>query len=114
MVGGECSEWFGGRLGGRVMTLWGNRSNPMDGFDKESWDSPSIGSRISTCLWRVGRRIGSRTGNNHCGKMDLDGSVDVPTLQDEEWLVCGWVHPVHDHHLCHVVLLVDVERLSAM
>jgi len=46
--------------------------------------------------------------------MDLDGSVDVPTLQDEEWLVCGWVHPVHDHHLCHVVLLVDVERLSAM
>jgi len=46
--------------------------------------------------------------------MDLDGIVDVPTLQDEEWLVYGWVHLVHDPHLCHVVLLADVEMLSAM
>ena len=96
------------------MMIWGNQSNPMGGLDKGSWSNPSTGPRISTCSWRVDRRIGRRTGNNHCGKMDVDGIVGVPTLQDEEWLVCGWVHPVHDHHLCHVVLLVDVERLSAM
>ena len=99
----DCGVW---------RTLWGNRSNPMDGFDTESWDSPSIGSRISTCLWRVGRRIGSCTGNHHCGKIDLDGSVDVPTMQGEVSLVDGWVHHVLDHY-CLVVLLVDVERLNA-
>ena len=93
--------------------LWDSQSNPMGGFDTEALDSPSIGSRISTCLWRVGHKMGSRAGNNHCGTMDLDGSVDVPTMQDEEWLVCDWVHHVHDHHLCLVVLFVDVERLSA-
>ena len=83
----------------------------MDGFDTEALDSPSIGARISTCLWRVGQRIGSRTGSNHCGMVDLDGSVDVPTMQDEVWLVHDWVHHVLDHHC--PVLLVDVERLSA-
>jgi len=46
--------------------------------------------------------------------MDVDGIAGVPTLQGEEWLVCDWVHLVHDHHLYHVVLLVDVERLTVM
>ena len=86
----------------------------MDGFDTEILDSPSIGSRISTCWWMAGQRIGSHTdtGSNHCGMVDLDGSVDVPTMQDEVWLVHGWVHHVLDHH-CLVVLLIDVERLNA-
>ena len=84
----------------------------MDGYDTEVLDSPSIGARISTCLWMAGQRIGSHTGSTHCGMMDLDGSVDVPTMQGEVWLVHGWVHHVLDHY-CLVVLLVDVERLNA-
>ena len=55
----------------------------MDGFDTEILDSPSIGSRISTCWWMAGQRIGSHTGSTHCGMMDLDDSVDVPTMQGE-------------------------------
>ena len=49
--------------------------------------------------------------STHCGMVDLDGSGDVPTMQDEVWLVHDWVHHVLDHHC--PVLLVDVERLSA-
>ena len=92
--------------------LWDSQSNPMGGFDTEVFDSPSIGARISTCLWMAGQRIGSHTGSSHCGMMDLDGSVGVPTMQGGVWLVHGWVHHVLDHH-CLVVLLVDVERLNA-
>jgi len=55
----------------------------MDGYDTEVLDSPSIGARISTCLWMAGQRIGSHTGSTHCGMMDLDDSVDVPTMQGE-------------------------------
>ena len=84
----------------------------MDGYDTEVLDSPSIGARISTCWWMAGQRVGSHTGSTPCGMMDLDGSVDVPTMQGEVSLVDGWVHHVLDHH-CLVVLLVDVERLNA-
>ena len=58
----DCGVW---------RKLWDSQSNPMGGFDTEALDSPSIGSRISTCLWRVGQRIGSRAGNNHCGRNDV-------------------------------------------
>ena len=55
----------------------------MDGFGTEALDVPSIGARISTCLWMVGQSVGSHTGSTHCGMMDLGGSVDVPTMQGE-------------------------------
>ena len=107
--------WWKGHNGCDVWLLvWGSQSNPMGGLDRKSWNNPSTGHRISTCSWKVDRRIGSWTGNTLCGKMDVDGVVGVPTLQGEEWLVCDWVHEVHDHHLLHVVLLVDVERLTVM
>ena len=38
---------------------------------------------VSTCLWMAGQSVGSHTGSTHCGMMDLDGSVDVPTMQGE-------------------------------
>ena len=63
--------------------LWDSQSNPTDGFDTEILDSPSIGSRISTCWWKAGQRIGSHTGSTHCGMMDLDDSFVVPTMQGE-------------------------------
>ena len=63
--------------------LWDSQSNPMDGFGTEALDVPSIGARISTCLWMVGQSVGSHTGSTHCGMMDLGGSVDVPTMQGE-------------------------------
>ena len=55
----------------------------MDGFEAGTLNSPSIGSRISTCLWMVGHRMGSHTGSTRCGMMDLDDSVGVPTMLGE-------------------------------
>ena len=78
---------------------------------RKTWDSPSIGPRISTCWWSDGRSGGSWTGDAQCEKMVVGG---VPTLQGEDWLACDWVHEVNDHHLLHVVLLDDVERLTVM
>ena len=45
--------------------------------------SPSIGSRISTCWWMVGHRMGTHSGSTCCGLMDPDGIVGVPTMLDE-------------------------------
>ena len=75
----DCGVW---------RKLWDSQSNPMGGFDTEALDTPSIGSRISTCLWMAGQMVCSHTGSTPCGTVDLDGSVDVPTMQDEGWLVC--------------------------
>ena len=55
----------------------------MDGYDTEVLDFPSMGARISTCLWMAGQMVCSRTGSTPGGMMDLDGSVDVPTMQGE-------------------------------
>ena len=67
---------FGGSFGIVNPTRW-------MGFDTEVLDVPSIGARISTCLWMAGQSVGSHTGSTHCGMMDLGGSVDVPTMQGE-------------------------------
>ena len=88
-VRGKCSERFAGRLVGRIIVAvmfggsWDSQSNPMDGFEAGTLNSPSIGSRISTCLWMVGHRMGSHTGSTRCGMMDLDDSVGVPTMLGE-------------------------------
>ena len=64
--------------------LLDSQSNPMDGYEAEIWNSPSIGSRIST-FWRMaGQRTGSPVGSTRCEMMYHDGSSDVPTMQGEE------------------------------
>ena len=70
--------------GGVWRKLVDNRSNPTDGYEAEIWNSPSIGSRISTFLRMVGHRTGSHVGKTRCGRKDHDGSSDVPTMQGEE------------------------------
>ena len=55
----------------------------MDGFEAGTLNSPSIGSRISTCWWMAGHRMGSHPGSTRCGVMDLDDIVGVPTMLGE-------------------------------
>ena len=38
---------------------------------------------VGPCWWKAGQRIGIHTGSTRCGMMDLDDSVDVPTMQGE-------------------------------
>ena len=80
------SERFVGRLVvGRfiVALMLGGSFWIVNGYEAEGWNSPSIGSRISTFWWMAGQRTGSHTGSTHFGMMDLDDSVDVPTMQGE-------------------------------
>ena len=67
---------FGGSLGIVNPT-------PMHGYEVWTAESPSIGSRISTCWWMVGHRMGTHSGSTRCGLMDPDGIVGVPTMLDE-------------------------------
>ena len=75
------------------------------------WGSLSIGPRISTYWWSVGRSGSRLTGCSQYGRIVVGG---VPTLRVEEWLASDWVREVDDHQLLDVVLLDDVERLSVM
>ena len=77
---------------------------------RKTWDSPSIGPRISTCWWSDGRSGGSWTGDAQCEKMVVGG---VPTLQVGDWLVSELGRVVDNHHVLDVVLRNVVERLSA-
>ena len=88
-----------------------SQSTPTDGYEAEGWNSPSIGSRISTFWWMVGQRTDSPGGSTHRGLMYHDGSSDAPTMQGGEWPVRGQGRHGLDHRLV-VVHLVDVERMS--
>ena len=77
----------------------------------KTWNSLSIGPRISTCWWSDGRSGSSLTGDSHYERMVVGG---VPTLLGEDWLASDWVPEVDDHHLLDVVLLDDMERPNAM
>ena len=96
MVGRECSEWFGGRLGGRVIVtvVFGGSFgivNPTRwvGSILRLWIVlPLVPGFPLVCEGLV-KGLVVRAGKNHCGTVDLDGSVDVPKMQDEGWLVCG-------------------------
>ena len=88
-VGGKCSEvcWTTCRKshssGDVWRRSWDSQSNPMNGFEVGTLNSPSIGSRISTCWWMDGHRMGSHPGSTRCGVMDLDDIVGVPTMLGE-------------------------------
>ena len=92
---------------------WGSQSTPKHGYEAWTVKRPSIGSRISTCWWMVVHMMSTHSGSTHCGLMNPDGSVDVPTMQGEVKLVRGWVPHGRSHHRCLAVLLADVERLIA-
>ena len=62
---------------------WDSQSTPMHGFEVWTVKSPSIGSRISTCWWMAGHRMGTHSGSTHCRAMDPDGIVGVPTMLGE-------------------------------
>ena len=55
----------------------------MHGYEVWTVKSPSIGSRISTCWWMVGHRMGNHPGSTRGGLVDPDGVVGVPTMLDE-------------------------------
>ena len=55
----------------------------MDGYEVWTVNSPSIGSRISTCWWMAGHTMGTHSGSTRCGVMDPDDIVGVPTVLDE-------------------------------
>ena len=64
-----------------------SQSSPMGGYKAEIWNSPSIGSRISTSWRMAGQRAGSPAGStrcSRCGMMDHGDGSDVPTVQGEE------------------------------
>jgi len=62
---------------------WDSQSTPMHGYEVWIVKSPSIGSRISTCWWMVGHRMGNHPGSTRGGLVDPDGVVGVPTMLDE-------------------------------
>ena len=96
-----CDHW--------LMALC-SQSNQRRWMYWTTWDSLSIGPRISTCWWCVGRSGRSVTECLCCGRIVVGG---VPTLQVGDWLVSELGRVVDNHHVLDVVLRNVVERLSA-
>ena len=81
------SERFvGRRVVGRfiVALMLGGSFWIVNGYEAEGWNSPSIGSRISTFWWMAGQRTGSPDGSTRRELMYHDGSSDAPMMQGGE------------------------------
>jgi hypothetical protein len=95
-----CNQW---------LMVWCSQSNQRRWVDWKAWNSLSIGPRISTCLWCVGRSSKDVTG---CWQYVMIVVGGIPTLPAEDWLVDDWVRMFDEFQVLDVVLLDVVGKLN--